>query len=964
MKKLFLAFVVSFLSIVSIYAVPAYPGLITTTQPDGTTISYYLRGDEHFSFKMSEDGYLLALNEDGVFEYADFRDSAIIPLGFKASDVAKRSVAELDFLKKAVKVSDIQMQMEETISAIKQQKQAREVQRAAKYPTQGSPKSLVILVNFKDVKFLKETANADFTNMLNQDGYTENKATSSAREYFRTSSFGQFDPNFVVVGPYDLPKDVAYYGANRKDKAENDIHPDSMIIEACMLADEAGLDFTEFDTDSNGVLDNVFVYYAGHNEAEGAGEDRIWPHKSSAYSKTTFDGIRLSTYACTSELCGKDGTEQCGIGTFCHEFGHVISLPDFYVTDYSHELPTLYKWDVMDRGSYSNDGRTPPTYSAYERFFCGWLVPEPLDSLGLYNLEPLITSNKAYILSKTKHNLNGYSPDPVEFFLLENRQKIGIDSLGVPGEDMLITHVIYDQKLWAYNKPNNDPDNMCVHIECAAGTTYEPKRNPFPGADKVFDFKFVFKDEQVWDVALSAIQKTRRNISFLYGKTEDSPSITFENSISDFYALSNQQQYKDLTVSVRNIEGDVKFSFANSVYYLVSQRLADGSYTEPEATLTLNVPSKDEHLLDVAVVFNPRRISSNDDFFESRVLVGSDNFITAMPIKGKSRRAPEASVPTAFEARNITEESFVANWSYDEKASGYYFSLYTKSSKPSEELEDFSGFTDANNPKGWFYNFLSVDRFNYASSPLAVDFSCNEDTLWTKDYILPVASFDFWVKSMNKTSGKVIVDGFVDSAWTNVLTQPFDAETIDQIITGEVNNECYKFRIYVEFDNGKGSLLFDDFNAKFDYTAEYIIQDEELLQEEDIENIRVVRNYNPKQNYYYRVRATDKKNSDIEGRFENITDYSNEICVGDNNKKEKVEPLDITFADGSFVVNLKQLKENYVIYIYSADGRLVEEIVPTTKHVVLPALDANMYVVKYSEKGKVRRQDQVGKIFY
>ena len=143
--------------------------------------------------------------------------------------------------------------------------------------------------------------------------------------------------------------------------------------------------------------------------------------------------------------------------------------------------------------------------------------------------------------------------------------------------------------------------------------------------------------------------------------------------------------------------------------------------------------------------------------------------------------------------------------------------------------------------------------------------------------------------------------------------------------------------------------MIDEINAQFDYTAEYFIQDEELLQEEDIENIRVVRNYNPKQNYYYRVRATDKKNSDIEGRFENITDYSNEICVGDNNKKEKVEPLDITFADGSFVVNLKQLKENYVIYIYSADGRLVEEIVPTTKHVVLPALDANMYVVKYSE---------------
>ena len=53
-----------------------------------------------------------------------------------------------------------------------------------------------------------------------------------------------------------------------------------------------------------------------------------------------------------------------------------------------------------------------------------------------------------------------------------------------------------------------------------------------------------------------------------------------------------------------------------------------------------------------------------------------------------------------------------------------------------------------------------------------------------------------------------------------------------------------------------------------------------------------------------------------------------------------------------------------MIYIYSADGSLVEEIEPTSKKVVLPRLDANMYLVKYSEKGKVSPKDQVGKIFY
>ena len=155
------------------------------------------------------------------------------------------------------------------------------------------------------------------------------------------------------------------------------------------------------------------------------------------------------------------------------------------------------------------------------------------------------------------------------------------------------------------------------------------------------------------------------------------------------------------------------------------------------------------------------------------------------------------------------------------------------------------------------------------------------------------------------------------------------------------------------------------FVAKFDYTLTYIMQDEEFLQEEDVENQVIVSNYSPKKNYYYRVRATDKQTRDEEGRFENITDYSNEICVGNNNEKNnKVEPLNISFVDGLFVVNLKELRENYVIYIYSADGSLVEEIEPTSKKVVLPRLDANMYLVKYSEKGKVSRKDQVGKIFY
>ena len=967
MKKLFLFFVVLILSVSFVNAVPAYPGLITTTQPDGTVISFYLRGDENFSFKMSEDGFLLTQNENGIFEYADFRDNNIVSLGVKASDVRMRTSAELIFLERAVKVSDIQMQLTETINLRKQQRSAKEVQRAIKYPTQGAPKSLVILVNFKDIKFIKETANVDFTNMLNQDGYSENGATSSAREYFRTSSFGQFDPNFVVVGPYDLPRDCAFYGEN-SSRGGYDLRADSMIIHACMLADEAGLDFTEFDTDGDGRLDNVFVYYAGHNEAEFAGDNTVWPHRSSVYSKTLFDGIKLGSYACTSELKGRDGEEQCGIGTFCHEFGHVIELPDFYVTDYSHDLPTLYQWDIMDRGSYNNEGRTPPVYSAYERFFLGWLKPEPLDSLGVYGLEPLITSNKAYILSKTKHNMDGYNPDPVEFFILENRQKIGIDSLALSGEGLLITHINYNKSLWmtGRNNPNKDPNDMCVQIECAAGTTYEPKRNPFPGADNIFDFDFVFKDNQVWDNSLSAINNKDRNISFVYGDPNDTHYIAFNESLSDFCTVANKKQFKDLDVLVRNVEGDVKFSFLNSSFYLLAQRLEDGTITTPQEELVVNIPSKDEHLLNIVAVFYPRGKSTTNNYFTAKLVAESDYYITSLDVRGKSRRVLEVPTPIAFEAKNVKEGSFIANWSYDDKATSYYLSVYKKTNKPSGEIEEFETFAEGTNPKGWWYNFLTVDSVNYASSPLSLNFVTNSDTLWTKDYILPVSSFEFWINSLNGSKGNIMVDAFVDSVWVNVSVQAFNEESVEEIIKVKVDDICYKFRIYVDFENGEGGLLFDDFKALSDYTAEYIYQDEEIIKEEGEENKKVVRDYSLKQNYYYRVRATDKQNKDLEGLYENITDYSNEVCVGDNGSihHTSVEPLNITFIDGHFVVNLKELHENYVIYIYSADGSLVEEIEPTSKKVVLPRLDANMYVVKYSEKGKVSRKDQVGKIFY
>jgi M6 family metalloprotease-like protein len=298
-----------------------------------------------------------------------------------------------------------------------------------------------------------------YTNLLNQSGYSVNGGTGSARDYFMSASYGKFAPQFDVVGPYTLPQNLAYYGAN--DASDNDLKPQQMVIDACTLANAAGLDFTQYDVDNDGYVDNVFVYYAGYNEAEGGAANTVWPHRWNLPNENTkFDGKIILDYACTSELNGSAGSNMCGIGTFTHEFGHVLGLPDYYHTE--ADKNTLNDWHIMDSGAYNNNGRTPPTYTTYDRFFLGWFTPEQIQTPNDYTLLPIYqgttqpanTNQQAYLLSATTHNLNGANPSPVEFFMVEYRKKTGWDSF-LPGEGMLIWHVDYNASAWNNNSPNN-----------------------------------------------------------------------------------------------------------------------------------------------------------------------------------------------------------------------------------------------------------------------------------------------------------------------------------------------------------------------------------------------------------------------------------------------------------------------------------------------------------------------------
>ena len=325
------------------WAVPAKPGLRTVPQPDGSTITVELRGDEFFHQYLTEDGYPL-VEKDGYFYYSDYSDSGdVINSGIRAVAVSKRDAAARDFLSR-VDRSSLETRIRKVASRSPRRTSmtnfgaisnhnapAREAssvdgppyQRGyglfsdLRFPAYGNQKSIVILVEYKDVKFKTSyDAKEYFTNMLNQDGFSEYSGTGSAAQFFKENSNGAFVPEFDVYGPITLSKNQSYYGGN--DWYGNDEHPADMVKEACDQLDDE-VDFSQYDRNNDGIVDNIYVFYAGQGEASGGSGDTVWPHSwnmiSAGYPNLMYDGVQVYTYGCSNEW---EGSMPDGVGTFVH----------------------------------------------------------------------------------------------------------------------------------------------------------------------------------------------------------------------------------------------------------------------------------------------------------------------------------------------------------------------------------------------------------------------------------------------------------------------------------------------------------------------------------------------------------------------------------------------------------------------------------------------------------------------
>lgn len=556
---------------------------VQVRQADGSVITVILRGDEHINWYTTLDGVLLVQGTDNNYYIGKVEKSGnLIATQQLAHEALTRSQAERNLIAKQDKdkfFAYVNKVAEESENAYNNSPLTRGPIIDSGYggvpyfPHTGSPKALVILAEFQDTTFTIQDTKKVFTNyLMNEDHfsdtrYGQNQNYKGVRGYFKDCSYGQFTPIFDVVGPIKLPKKHAIYGAG------ND-RMDLLLADACATVDDL-VDFAKYDANNDGIVDLVYIIYAGHSANYHDNKvSNIWPKSGTITISNKFDGKSIRRYGVSNELNGSDKTSKNnkkinGIGLFCHEFSHTLGLPDIYAyhTDAENQDDQgMEFWDLMDGGTGVRGGRVPASYLAWEREVMGWMnIDELKKDSSIENLKSIDNGGKAYkIVNPNNSN---------EYIVLQSMQKGAWNQGwgdGTYGKGLLAYRVSYPyNKVNVFDFPNNvkgkprvipiPADGKILAAANAGGSlnTYIQQLNgdpyPYNGIDKINEFTMydgTILKRSIYDIVENDVE---RQVSFKFKNNEptaiQSLSIV-ERSTSDnrIYTLDGRYVGTDASI--------------------------------------------------------------------------------------------------------------------------------------------------------------------------------------------------------------------------------------------------------------------------------------------------------------------------------------------------------------------------------------------------------------------------------
>ena len=506
------------LSSIGVWGAKANSIPVQVRQSDGTTITVILRGDEHINWYTTLDGVLLVQAADNSYYVGKVtKDGRLIATQQLAHEAAWRSSAETNLIRKQDKdkfYSYISKVAELSENSYNNRPLTRVTVDSGYggvpyFPHTGSPKALVILAEFADTTFTIQNTKQVFTNYLMNEGhftetaYAQNRNYKGVRGYFKDCSYGQFTPTFDVVGPVKLPKPQTYYGAGNDNIID-------LMTDACNAVDNE-VDFSQYDANGDGLVDLVYIIYAGHSaNYRGNASTDIWPKSGTTILSKTFDGKSIRRYGVSNELAGRENKKKeketiNGIGLFCHEFSHTLGLPDIYAYKTNAEDQNdqgMELWDLMDGGTEVQGGRVPSPYLAWEREAMGWMSIDTLTTdCHIANLKTIDNGGKAYKI------LNPSAPN--EYIVLQSIQKGGWYQgwgNGSYPKGLLVYRISYvSNKVNVFDFPNNvkgkprvivvPADGKVLSAQNAGGSwdTYITQHNedlyPYNRLDSIKGFK-------------------------------------------------------------------------------------------------------------------------------------------------------------------------------------------------------------------------------------------------------------------------------------------------------------------------------------------------------------------------------------------------------------------------------------------------------------------------------------------